>query len=316
MSTKHLYRGNAPVRLNKWMAELGLCSRREAEALIAGGGVFVDEVRIERPGHKIEPGQMLELADHAERAIASKFTAVLNKPVDYVSAQPEDDQVPAVRLLKTANSTDGSQGPAKDASLAPLGRLDQDSHGLLLLSDDGVLAKAIIGPQHSLEKEYLVTVHGNITEGRLTLLRSGLSLDERRLKPAKVTIVEGQILRFVLKEGRKRQIRRMCDLVGLRVIDLQRIRIGPLELGDLPQGQWRALKAKERAELIASSLPPKTKRLTDEDGKPIRKGRSFIGRGGKKPNRDRPREETQRPLVRGRPDKPTGDRKGPRSRKD
>lgn len=291
------------------MAELGLCSRREAEALIAAGGVFVDEVQVEQPGHKIEPGQTLELAERAERAIASKFTAVLNKPVDYVSAQPEDDQIPAVRLLKTASATDGSRGPAKHASLAPLGRLDQDSHGLLLLSDDGVLAKAIIGPHHSLEKEYLVTVHGKITEGRLTLLRNGLILDERRLKPAKVTVVEGQTLRFILKEGRKRQIRRMCDLVGLRVTDLERIRIGPLELGDLPEGKWRALKAKERAALIAASLPPKTKRLTDEDGKPIRKGRSFIGRGGKKPNRDRPRSDDQRPPRVKRPRPKPYDRK-------
>lgn len=304
MADEHLYRGNAPVRLNKWMAELGLCSRREAEALIESGGVFVDDVQVERPGHKIEPGQTLKLGDRAQRAIASKFTAVLNKPVDYVSAQPEEDQVPAVRLLKTANATDGTRGPAKHASLAPLGRLDQDSHGLLLLSDDGVLAKAIIGPQHNLEKEYLVEVQGEITNGRLTLLRNGLSLDERRLKPAKVTREDGQVLRFILKEGRKRQIRRMCDLVGLRVVDLQRIRIGPLELGDLSEGKWRLLKPKERAALIAASLPPRTKRVTDESGKPIRKGRSFVGRGGAKPNRDKSREIQQK---RARPRKPRED---------
>lgn len=299
MADEHQYRGNAPVRLNKWMAELGLCSRREAEALIEGGGVFVDDVKVERPGHKIEPGQTLKLADNAQRAIASKFTAVLNKPVDYVSAQPEDGQVPAVRLLKTGNATDGTSGPGKHASLAPLGRLDQDSHGLLLLSDDGVLAKAIIGPQHSLEKEYLVKVTGDITPGRLALLRNGLKLDERRLKPAKVTQEGGNTLRFILKEGRKRQIRRMCDLVGLRVVDLQRIRIGPLEMGDLPIGKWRALKAKERAALIAASLPPRTKRITDESGKPIRKGRSFVGRGGPKPNRDKSHEIEQK-RARGR----------------
>ena len=291
MAAEHLYRGSAPVRLNKWMAELGLCSRREAEALIEAGGVFVDDVLVERPGHKIEPGQTMKLAEVAERAIASKFTAVLNKPVNYVSAQPEDDQIPAVRLLKSGNATDGTRGPAKHTSLAPLGRLDQDSRGLLLLSEDGVLAKAIIGPQHSLEKEYLVTVKGELKEGRLTLLRNGLCLDNRRLKPAKVTRVDGQpqTLRFILKEGRKRQIRRMCDMVGLKVTDLQRLRIGPLELGDLPEGKWRALKSKERAALIAASLPPRTKRVTDEDGKPIRKGRSFVGRGGAKPNRDKSR---------------------------
>ena len=118
MSDEHQYRGNAPVRLNKWMAELGLCSRREAEALIEAGGVLVDGVVVERPGHKIEPGQILKLAERAQRAIASKFTAVLNKPVDYVSAQPEDGQVPAVRLLKTANATDGTRGPAKEIGRA------------------------------------------------------------------------------------------------------------------------------------------------------------------------------------------------------
>jgi len=304
MTVEHQYRGNAPVRVNKWMAELGLCSRREAEALIEGGGVLIDDVVIERPGHKIEPGQTLKLAENAQRAIAQKFTAVLNKPVDYVSAQPEDGQIPAVRLLKTANATDGTEGPAKNASLAPLGRLDQDSHGLLLLSDDGVLAKAIIGPHHSLEKEYLVEVRGDITDGRLTLLRSGLSLDERRLKPAKVTREDGHVLRFILKEGRKRQIRRMCDLVGLRVTDLQRIRIGPLELGDVPVGKWRALKARERTALISASLPPRAKRVTDESGKPIRKGPSFVGRGGAKPNRDKEKELERK---RSRPKKPRFD---------
>jgi len=141
--------------------------------------------------------------------------------------------------------------------LAPLGRLDQDSRGLLLLSDDGVLAKAIIGPQHTLEKEYLVQVEGAITSGKLTLLRNGLSLDGRRLKAAKVTVEGDQALRFVLREGRKRQIRRMCDLVDLSVVDLHRIRIGPLQIGDLEEGQWRLLTPHERTKLIAASVPQK-----------------------------------------------------------
>ena len=151
MADQHLYRGNAPVRVNKWMAELGLCSRREAEALIEAGGVMIDATVIERPGHKIEPGQTLTLTDAAQRSIATRFTAVLNKPVDYVSAQPEDGQVPAVRLLKTSNATDGSRGPGRLTSLAPLGRLDQDSHGLVLLSDEGVVVKAILGNLHSID---------------------------------------------------------------------------------------------------------------------------------------------------------------------
>lgn len=241
------------------MAELGLCSRREAEALIAAGGVNVDDAQVSQPGHKIEPGQTLTLSDTATEALATRFTAVLNKPVGYVSAQPEGEQIPAVRLLNAKRAARGETPPKPDASLAPLGRLDQDSRGLLLLSDDGVLAKAIIGPQHTLEKEYLVQVHGKLTAGKLTLLRNGLRLDERRLKPARVTDEGDGLLRFVLREGRKRQIRRMCALVDLDVVDLHRIRIGPLQLGDLEEGHWRQLTAHERTKLIAASVPPKPK---------------------------------------------------------
>ena len=303
MAVFHTYKGNAPVRLNKWMAELGLCSRREAEALIAQGGVLVNDIVITEPGHKINAQETLKLTPAAQAAIRGKFTAVLNKPVDYVSAQPEPGQVPAARLLVKANALNSETGPGRDASLAPLGRLDMDSRGLLLLSEDGVLAKAIIGPEHLLEKEYLVTVHGEITEGRLTLLRNGLSLDGRRLKPAKVTREDGQVLRFILREGRKRQIRRMCDLVGLRVVDLLRIRIGPLQLGNLPEGKWRTLTARERADLIAASLGERPKRLRDADGKPVRKGRSFVGKGGAKPNRE-PTAQKREGSRKGKPGKP------------
>ncbi|MFZ5721884.1 MAG: pseudouridine synthase [Pseudomonadota bacterium] len=244
-----------PQRVNRWLAQSGVCSRREAEALIADGLVSIDGERVDDPGRKILPGQTLVLADRAEAALEG-FTAVVNKPVGYVSGQPEPGHIPAVRLLTQA--TQVGKGPVPDAraSLPPLGRLDEDSRGLLLLSDDGVLAKALIGPQSDLDKEYRVRVAGQVTEQKLARLRHGLSLDGRRLKPAKVSIIQGQVLRFVLKEGRKRQIRRMCDLVGLRVVDLLRLRIGPLELGDLPEGRWRVLTPDERAALIRDSQGP------------------------------------------------------------
>jgi 23S rRNA pseudouridine2604 synthase len=143
--------------------------------------------------------------------------------------------------------------PTKRTRLAPLGRLDQDSRGLLLLSEDGVLAKAVIGPESQIDKEYLVRVTGAITEGKLALLRHGLSLDGRKLKPASIVPVEDQLLRFTLLEGRNRQIRRMCDAVELQVTDLQRIRIGPLRLGGLAEGQWRALTNEEREDLLQAS---------------------------------------------------------------
>jgi 23S rRNA pseudouridine2604 synthase len=184
----------------------------------------------------------------------ARFSVVLNKPVGVVSAQPESGQIPAVRLL-TADALCGASAaiPDRNMSLAPLGRLDKDSRGLLILSDDGVLAKAIIGPASALDKEYLVRVAGPILEPKLALLRHGLRLDGRQLKPAKVSRAGAQLLRFTLREGRKRQIRRMCELVDLTVEDLFRTRIGPLRLDDLPEGRWRILTHEERGALLKAS---------------------------------------------------------------
>ena len=191
------------------------------------------------------------LADAAP--IGGGFTAVIHKPAGVVSAQPEGRQVPAARLLTREALVGAGQAPARDASLAPLGRLDLESRGLLLLSDDGVLAKAVIGPASALDKEYRVRVSGPINARKMALLRHGLSLDGRALKPAKVETVGDHLLRFVLTEGRNRQIRRMCEAVELTVVDLLRTRIGPLSLGDLPSGRWRLLTPEERSALIAGS---------------------------------------------------------------
>ena len=251
MAWTRRYEDAEPSRVNKWLAQMGVCSRREAEALIADGLVSIDGARIEDVGRKILPGQTLTLADRGQAGLSAQLTAVLHKPVGIVSAQPEPGQTPAIRLLsKQALVGEAPSIPGVDTSLAPLGRLDMDSRGLLLLSEDGVLAKAVIGPASELDKEYLVRVTGQVTEGKLKQLRHGLRLDGRQLKPAKVSVVTGQQLRFVLTEGRNRQIRRMCDLVGLSVVDLFRVRIGPLQLGDLPEGRWRALTPEERAAIL------------------------------------------------------------------
>ncbi|MFZ2029044.1 MAG: pseudouridine synthase [Vitreimonas sp.] len=251
MAWRKTYDNPEPQRVNKWLAQQGVCSRREAEALIAEGKVRIDGQRVDDPGRKIESGQTLELEDSGA---AAAFTAVLNKPVNCVSSQPEKDQVPAARLLTAANRVGAGETPSKHASLAPLGRLDQDSRGLLVLSEDGVLAKALVGPESKLDKEYLVRVTGQITDRKLVLLRHGLELDGRSLKPAKISTVEPQRLRFILNEGRKRQIRRMCELVDLEVTDLLRLRIGPLKLGELQEGKWRVLLPGERQALIQSSM--------------------------------------------------------------
>jgi 23S rRNA pseudouridine2604 synthase len=240
-----------PQRVNRWLAQSGVCSRREAEALISQGLVSIDGQRVDDPGRKIAAGQILVLTDSAQGRLQASLTVVVHKPVGVVSSQPEGQQVPAVRLLtKDALWGESAVIPGFQHKLAPVGRLDMDSHGLLLLSEDGVVAKAVIGPASELEKEYLVRVAGVVTERKLGQLRHGLRLDGRQLKPAKVKPVGEQQLRFILKEGRNRQIRRMCELVELEVVDLFRTRIGPLRLGELPEGRWRPLGAEERTALL------------------------------------------------------------------
>ncbi len=243
-----------PQRVNRWLAQSGVCSRREAEALIAAGRVTIDGETVSDAGRKIAPGQTLTLADAGRPDHDNTLSVVLYKPVGIVSSQPEGVQVPAVRLL-TREALMGSSPiiPGHNTKLAPLGRLDMDSRGLLILSADGVLAKALVGPDSELDKEYLVRVAGDVTEGMLNKLRHGLSLDGRQLKPAKVEVMRGKELQFILNEGRNRQIRRMCELVGLTVKDLFRVRIGPLRLGGLQEGKWRVLKADERQALIDAS---------------------------------------------------------------
>ncbi|HYG26862.1 MAG TPA: pseudouridine synthase [Caulobacteraceae bacterium] len=251
MAWTRRYEEAEPQRVNRWLAQSGVCSRREAEALIAEGLVSIDGETVTDVGRKILPGQTLTLADRAQAQLGSALTVMIHKPVGVVSSQPEHGQTPAVRLLTRGRlHGDGPPAPARNAKLAPVGRLDMDSRGLLILSEDGVVAKAVIGPASELEKEYLVEVTGEITDRKIRLLRHGLQLDGRQLKPAKVNLVGRQKLRFVLKEGRNRQIRRMCELVELEVVDLFRTRIGKITLGDLPEGQWRPLTAEERQALI------------------------------------------------------------------
>ena len=253
MAWTQTYAGDAPVRINKWLGQSGVCSRREADALIADGLVSVDGVVVADAGRKLEPGQTLTLNDRATAALAEGVTIVMHKPLGYVSGQPEPDKLPAVRLVTDNNRVGDGVTPADEVSLPPIGRLDEDSRGLLLLSSDGVVAKAVIGPESDLDKEYLVRVTGDITEKKLKILRHGLMLDGRQLKPAYVSRMESFRLKFILREGRNRQIRRMCEMVDLEVVDLIRVRIGPLKLDNLPEGKWRMLTAEERQALVGGS---------------------------------------------------------------
>lgn len=238
------------IRLSKLMAERGLCSRREADRYIERGLVFVNGEQITELGTKVPLDAQIELASEAELEQGRQLTVLLNKPLGYVSSQAEEGYEPAKVLLTPERRDPRDRGPminpSKVAKLAVAGRLDINSSGLLVFTQDGRIAKQLVGDQGEVEKEYLVSIKGEASDEIIARLCEGLELDGKRLRRARVTRAGRDRLRFVLREGRKRQIRRMCDLVGLEVVGLKRVRIGAVELGDLPVGQWRLLRPKEK----------------------------------------------------------------------
>lgn len=237
------------IRIAKLMAERGLCSRREADQYIARGWVYVDGQRVDELGSRAAPTAKITLDRQAQAQQQAQMTVLLHKPVGYVSGQAEPGYTPAIALIKADNQYRTPDTPAFTpaclSGLAPAGRLDIDSTGLLVLTQDGRIARRLIGDNSSVDKEYLVRVSGTLDARSLALLNHGLSLDDRPLKPAKVHWLNDDQLRFVLREGRKRQIRRMCEQVGLHVTGLKRVRIGNVRLGNLPLGQWRFLRPGE-----------------------------------------------------------------------
>jgi 23S rRNA pseudouridine2604 synthase len=238
------------IRLSKLMSERGLCSRREADVYIERGWVRVDGEVVNVLGARIDPSQTITLDKAARENQTLQVTILLNKPVGYVSGQPEKGYKAAVTLIGQESHFPGDRSqrfhPGQLRGLAPAGRLDIDSQGMLVFTQDGRIAKRLIGADSEVEKEYLVRVEGRLDDKGLALLNHGLSLDGTALKPAKVSWQNRDQLRFILKEGKKRQIRRMCELVGLKVLGLKRVRIGRVMLGDLPEGQWRYLREGEK----------------------------------------------------------------------
>ena len=237
------------VRISKLMAERGLCSRREADSYIERGWVKVDGVVVTL-GERALPTQEITLERSAAVQQTSRVTSLIHKPMGYVSGQAEDGYTPAVALIgpqSRALSDRSAQRFERSQlrGLAVAGRLDIDSTGLLVMTQDGRVARQLIGDDTDIEKEYLVRVQGRLAPGKLELLNEGLSLDGKKLKRAQVRWQNEEQLQFILREGKKRQIRRMCELVGLKVLGLKRVRIGQVRLADLPVGQWRYLRADE-----------------------------------------------------------------------
>ena len=254
--------GATTVRLNKRMAELGLCSRREADAWIDQGWVRVNG-QVAEMGMQVGSTDRITVEREAQAQQEQQVTVLLHKPMGYVSGQAEDGHEPAMVLFQARNQWSGDTtrirfSPVQFKGLAPAGRLDIDSVGLLVMTQDGRVARQLIGEDADMEKEYLVrvtcagpqgdvavNVQAHFPAAQMQRLRHGLSLDGKALKPAQVEWQNPEQLRFVLKEGKKRQIRRMCEQVGLKVVGLKRIRMGRISLGALPLGQWRYLGPKE-----------------------------------------------------------------------
>ena len=233
------------IRLSKLMSQRGLCSRREADLLIESGQVKVNGEVLSQLGVKVDIASEIIILKDGQRALDKKATIIIHKPIGYVSSQPEDGYLAAVELVTSERQIflPGDRKFQRDSlyGLAPAGRLDIDSKGLLVLTQDGTVAKQIIGEQSEIQKEYLVWVQGEITETKLKKLSHGLELDGKQLKHAEVRKMAPQRLKFILIEGKKRQIRRMCEMVDLKVTSLKRIRVGNVKLGDLPEGHWRYL---------------------------------------------------------------------------
>ena len=239
------------VRLQKILADAGVASRRAAEALIAAGRVSVNGVVVTTLGAKADPQHdQIRLDGRLIARDAPPLYFALNKPVGYVSTASDERRRPTVLDLVR-------DVPAR---LYPVGRLDRDSEGLLLLTNDGDLALRLTHPRYGVEKEYAVLLDREPRPEALGLLATGIELDGRRTAPARVRRLErtpaGVWIAIALHEGRKRQIRRMCAALGLHVLRLIRVRIGPVRLGALPPGAYRPLtRAEVRALYHASSAP-------------------------------------------------------------
>jgi 23S rRNA pseudouridine2604 synthase len=242
---------NEPPRLAKQISEMCQCSRREADEWIENGWVRVDGVIVTALGTRVHPNAKIEIKEEASKHQTESVTILLNKPIDMTSGTVDGGGEAALQLIRPENrwAEDETRQNFKATHLRGLalaGKLDPESTGMLVFTQEGSVARRITGDDTRLEKEYMVRVEGELSPEGMKLLNHGLSLDDIKLKRAQVSWQNEQQLRFVLHENKKRQIQRMCELVGLRVTSIKRIRIGSVSLGKLPAGQWRYLREGER----------------------------------------------------------------------
>jgi 23S rRNA pseudouridine2605 synthase/23S rRNA pseudouridine2604 synthase len=227
------------MRLQKFLSTAGICSRRQGEAFIKAGRVSVNGQIVVELGTKIDPAKDQVSFDGRPIKYEQRLVyIVLNKPVDYVTSCRHPGEKIVLELVDIAQR------------VYPIGRLDKDSTGLLLLTNDGRLHHKLSHPSFDHEKEYDVTVAKFITDGALQKMAAGLPMMGSKTRPARVQRITSRQFRIILKEGKNRQVRRMVRKVGNQVKMLKRIRVAGIKLGRLPPGKWRHLTAKEEQVLL------------------------------------------------------------------
>ncbi len=235
-------------RLQRYLARCGVASRRKAEELILQGRVQVDGITITRLGTKVDPSRQRVTVDGVPVEPEDPVVIALNKPPGYVSSVEDEPPHPSVLRLVDL--------PQR---VYPVGRLDVPSRGLLLLTNRGDFYHRVVHPRHHVPKRYRVKVAGGVSPKVLSRLSRGMEVNGEAYSPMETRVISRSggvaLLEMVLKEGRKRQIRRSLSHLGLKVLDLQRVAIGPLTLGDLEEGEWRFLSEDEIDALLSYSRP-------------------------------------------------------------
>ena len=224
------------MRLAKFLAHGGVASRRTAEDIVRAGRVTVGGEVVTDPARDVDESSRVAVDGRPLRGAERREVYLVNKPVGVVSTAKDTHGRPTVVSLVRGTR----------ARLYPVGRLDADTSGLILLTNDGELANRLTHPRFEVPKTYVARVSGGyVGEGALRRLREGIELDDGRTAPAKVRQVDPGVLQITIHEGRKRQVRRMIEAIGRRVVELRRVRFGPLGLGDLPPGKVRKLTPAE-----------------------------------------------------------------------
>lgn len=246
MARRHAARSPAPVprrTLDRLLSRAGVLSRAQAAAAVRAGRVAVNGAVTRDPGRWVDPARDAVTLDGAPVRPSARRWLLLHKPKDCVTTRSDE------RGRRTVYDLLGAAAQGEGGFLAPVGRLDRDTSGLLLLTNDHDLADALLDPRRHVEKAYRVKATTRLDDGQLAALARGVELDDGRTRPARVRRLRDTstrtLLELVIREGRNRQVRRMLEAVGSGVLELKRTGFGPLELGALPAGRWRELEPEE-----------------------------------------------------------------------